>query len=240
MGTRACPHGSALAAGVAVRLGSIFTRCPVLGARRGEERNRPRNPRVRRWRARRWRVGDRGVCSRGETGRRRGRPRVARVRGGGGGAVGGRGEGSRASATGGLAINKLLFIYITGAISATVWRPHDARVGICHHHHAHTTPPSSLHHSDRVPGGTRWGRGGRPVPPGAQSRERRRGCTELGTAAKIQKCPFFFSFFSNHNHLSPFFASSHSIYIQYIIFHVEGSLILYTVRYVHTVPYYDV
>jgi hypothetical protein len=107
-------------------------------------------------------------------------------------------------------------IYITGAISATVWRPHDARVGICHHHHAHTTPPSSLHHSDRVPGGTRWGRGGRPVPPGAQSRERRRGCTELGTAAKIQKCPFFFSFFSNHNHLSPFFASSHSIYIHYI------------------------
>jgi hypothetical protein len=112
MGTRACPHGSALAAGVAVRLGSIFTRCPVLGARRGEERNRPRNPRVRRWRARRWRVGDRGVCSRGETGRRRGRPRVARVRGGGGGAVGGRGEGSRASATGGLAINKLTVLYI--------------------------------------------------------------------------------------------------------------------------------
>ena len=110
----------------------------------------------------------------------------------------------------------IYYLYITGAISATVWRPHDARVGICHHHHAHTTPPSSLHHSDRVPGGTRWGRGGRPVPPGAQSRERRRGCTELGTAAKIQKCPFFFSFFSNHNHLSPFFASSHSIYIHYI------------------------
>ena len=80
-----------------------------------------------------------------------------------------------------------------------------------------------------------------PCPRGHKAESAAVGVQSSAPQQKFRSVPFFSLFFPTTTtfHLSSPLLTVFT-YSTYIIFHVEGSLILYTVRYVHTVPYYDV